>query len=244
VVSSRTFEDAQRLAKRLGATPITLNPCSQSDCYWSSEYVSNARLPKWWRGSGVTFAIDFEVKDSLVRNKGAWYEIGILNIDSNYVPVSFVSIGVQEKCFSMAGMTKLSCSPDKRDLPRPPGRSLGASELIDSLVSNNLSHLYKDVMPYSVSVALSCMTAAGIEDGRLLRAVSKSGKVNRDTLSDWSAVEQSSKQIGIEHFGAHDLRRTCAKLCRKGGETWSRSNSCWATLLYKPGSSILAPSKI
>jgi integrase len=64
------------------------------------------------------------------------------------------------------------------------------------------------------------MTAAGIEDGRLLRSVSKSGKVNRDTLSDWavwSVVEQSSKQIGIERFGAHDLRRTCAKLCRKNG---------------------------
>src|SRR5437762_12370274 len=64
------------------------------------------------------------------------------------------------------------------------------------------------------------MIAAGIEDGRLLRSVSKSGKVNRDTLSDWavwSVVEQSSKQIGIEHFGAHDLRRSCAKLCRKNG---------------------------
>jgi integrase len=64
------------------------------------------------------------------------------------------------------------------------------------------------------------MTAAGIEDGRLLRSISKSGKINRDTLSDWavwSIVEQSSKQIGIEHFGAHDLRRTCAKLCRKNG---------------------------
>jgi integrase len=64
------------------------------------------------------------------------------------------------------------------------------------------------------------MTAAEIKDGRLLRSVSKSGKINRDTLSDWavwSIVEQSSKQIGIEHFGAHDLRRTCAKLCRKNG---------------------------
>jgi hypothetical protein len=28
------------------------------------------------------------------------------------------------------------------------------------------------------------MTAAGIEDGRLLRSVSKSGKINRDTLSE------------------------------------------------------------
>ena len=33
----------------------------------------------------------------------------------------------------------------------------------------------------------------------------------------WSVVEQSSKQIGIEHFGAHDLRRTYAKLRRKNG---------------------------
>ena len=61
------------------------------------------------------------------------------------------------------------------------------------------------------------MTAAGIEDGRLLRSVSKSGKVNRDTLSDWavwSVVEQSSKQIGIEHFGAHDLKRHAISVSR------------------------------
>jgi hypothetical protein len=28
----------------------------------------------------------------------------------------------------------------------------------------------------------------------------------------WSVVEQSAKAIRIERFGAHDLRRTCAKL--------------------------------
>jgi integrase len=64
------------------------------------------------------------------------------------------------------------------------------------------------------------MTAAGIEDGRLLRSVSKSEKINRDSLSSWavwSVVEQSSKKIGIEFFGSHDLRRTRAKLCRKSG---------------------------
>jgi integrase len=63
------------------------------------------------------------------------------------------------------------------------------------------------------------MTAAGIEDGRLLRSISKGGKVG-ESLSDWavwSVVEQSAKDIGIERFGAHDLRRTCAKLCRKSG---------------------------
>lgn len=64
------------------------------------------------------------------------------------------------------------------------------------------------------------MTAAKIEEGRLLRRVAKSGKVQGDGLSDWvvwSVVEQAAKEIGIERFGAHDLRRTCAKLCRKAG---------------------------
>ena len=63
------------------------------------------------------------------------------------------------------------------------------------------------------------VAAAGIEDGPLLRSIAKGGKIGR-TLSDWavwSVVEQSAKQIGIERFGAHDLRCTCAKLCRKGG---------------------------
>jgi integrase len=63
------------------------------------------------------------------------------------------------------------------------------------------------------------MTATGIEDGRLLRSISKGGKVGA-SLGDWavwSVVEQSAKEIGIERFGAHDMRRTCAKLCRKSG---------------------------
>lgn len=61
--------------------------------------------------------------------------------------------------------------------------------------------------------------AAKIEGGPLLRSVNKVGKVG-ETLSDWavwSVVTESAKQIGIERFGAHDLRRTCAKLCRKAG---------------------------
>ena len=66
-------------------------------------------------------------------------------------------------------------------------------------------------------------SAAGVKDGRLLRPILKGGKfrkVKGESLSDWavwSVVEQSAKQIGIERFGAHDLRRTCAKLCRKNG---------------------------
>ena len=76
-------------------------------------------------------------------------------------------------------------------------------------------------IPVWVKSAIDAWMAAGsIEKGRLLRPVLKGGKVKGETLTDWSVwsvVEQSAKRIGIERFGAHDLRRTCAKLCRKNG---------------------------
>jgi integrase len=76
-------------------------------------------------------------------------------------------------------------------------------------------------IPVWVKQAINAWTvAAGLEEGKLLRAVLKSDKVVGESLSDWaiwSVVEQSAKEIGIERFGAHDLRRTCAKLCRKNG---------------------------
>ncbi len=76
-------------------------------------------------------------------------------------------------------------------------------------------------VPVWVKQGIDAWTAAAkIEGGRLLRRVSKGGKVLDNGLSDWavwSVVEQSAKEIGIEQFGAHDLRRTCAKLCRKAG---------------------------
>ena len=76
-------------------------------------------------------------------------------------------------------------------------------------------------VPLWVKLAIQVwMEAAKIEGGRLLRRVSKGGKVQGEGLSDWaiwSVVQQAARQIGIERFGAHDLRRTCAKLCRKAG---------------------------
>ena len=61
--------------------------------------------------------------------------------------------------------------------------------------------------------------AASIDKGPLLRSLTKGGKVG-ESLSDWAiwaVVTAAAKEIGIERFGAHDLRRTCAKLCRKAG---------------------------
>jgi len=62
-------------------------------------------------------------------------------------------------------------------------------------------------------------TAAAIEEGQLLRSIGKGGRVGAG-LSDWAVwdvVQRSAREIGVERFGAHDLRRTCAKLCRKAG---------------------------
>ncbi len=76
-------------------------------------------------------------------------------------------------------------------------------------------------IPIWVKQGIDAWTAAAnIKQGRLLRPIRKGGKIEGEVLSDWavwSVVEQAAKQIGIEHFGAHDLRRTCAKLCRKAG---------------------------
>ncbi len=61
--------------------------------------------------------------------------------------------------------------------------------------------------------------AGGVEEGPLFRSIRKGGKVG-ESLSDWAVwavVTEAAREIGIENFGAHDLRRTCAKLCRKAG---------------------------
>jgi integrase len=75
-------------------------------------------------------------------------------------------------------------------------------------------------IPIWVKKGIDAWQAAGsIEKGPLLRSVSKGGKIG-ESLSDWaiwSVVTEAAKEIGIENFGAHDLRRTCAKLCRKAG---------------------------
>ena len=63
------------------------------------------------------------------------------------------------------------------------------------------------------------LAAAQIGEGPLLRQIRKGGKVGQ-SLSDWAVwdiVQQAAREIGIENFGAHDLRRTCAKLCSKAG---------------------------
>jgi integrase len=76
-------------------------------------------------------------------------------------------------------------------------------------------------VPHWVKKGIDAWTeAASIYRGALFRSVRRGGHVSTKALSDWavwSVVQSSAEQIGVERLGAHDLRRTCAKLCRKAG---------------------------
>ena len=64
------------------------------------------------------------------------------------------------------------------------------------------------------------ITAAGITEGKVFRAVTKRGKVWGKGISQnlvWCVVRNCCKGVGLEHIAPHDLRRTCAKLCHSGG---------------------------
>jgi hypothetical protein len=68
-----TFEDAQRLASRIGAN--STGPCDQSACEWEVT-VDNSKLPRWWRGSGEAFLVSFNVENSVVVRKNTGFGVG------------------------------------------------------------------------------------------------------------------------------------------------------------------------
>ena len=56
-----------------------------------------------------------------------------------------------------------------------------------------------------------------IREKRIFRALGKNGTLSSESLSVagiWKIVEQYAMHAGIGHLTPHDLRRTCAKLCR------------------------------
>jgi len=62
--------------------------------------------------------------------------------------------------------------------------------------------------------------AAGITSGPIFRRMRKGGAVTGFALSAWTVwdvVVTAAKAAGFNHLGPHDLRRTCANLCRKAG---------------------------
>jgi site-specific recombinase XerD len=64
------------------------------------------------------------------------------------------------------------------------------------------------------------MTAAGISVGSLFRRVSSAGRVWGEAVTEklvWHVVKEFAAKIGVGKLAPHDLRRSCARLCRAAG---------------------------
>jgi len=79
-------------------------------------------------------------------------------------------------------------------------------------------------VPAWVKNAIDAWTAAAqITDGRIFRSLrkgAKSGPVKSQSLAPigvWWLVKRYAEKIGLTNLAPHDLRRSCAKLCRKSG---------------------------
>jgi len=76
-------------------------------------------------------------------------------------------------------------------------------------------------VPPWVKERLDLWTTMGeIREKRIFRAVRKNGVVSSESLSAtaiWKIVLHYAGKAGIKHLTPHDLRRTCAKLCRRLG---------------------------
>ena len=76
-------------------------------------------------------------------------------------------------------------------------------------------------MPTWVKVATDAWTAAaGIADGYVLRPVNRAGQAQGLGLSEkvvWQLLQRYAVAAGVPGIAPHDLRRTCAKLCRAAG---------------------------
>jgi site-specific recombinase XerD len=62
--------------------------------------------------------------------------------------------------------------------------------------------------------------AAGIATGSLFRRVSSAGKVWGERVTEklvWHVVKEFAAKIGVSKLAPHDLRRSCARLCRVAG---------------------------
>lgn len=75
--------------------------------------------------------------------------------------------------------------------------------------------------PTWVKVAMDAWTTtAGVAEGFIFRAVNRAGQVQGLRLSEkvvWQLLQGYAAAAGVPGIAPHDLRRTCAKLCRAAG---------------------------
>src|SRR5258707_2978494 len=76
-------------------------------------------------------------------------------------------------------------------------------------------------MPTWVKVAIDAWTsAAGLADGLVFRPVNRGDRVHGESMREkigWQMLKQYAEAAAVVGIAPHDLRRTCAKLCRAAG---------------------------
>jgi integrase len=76
-------------------------------------------------------------------------------------------------------------------------------------------------MPTWVKVAVDAWTLpAGVADGHVFRPVNRADRITGECLGEkvvWQLIKPYAEDAGVPGIAPHDLRRTCAKLCRAGG---------------------------
>jgi integrase len=76
-------------------------------------------------------------------------------------------------------------------------------------------------MPTWVKVAVDAWTSvAGITDGQVFRPVNRGDQVQGTALSEkvvWQLLQPYAVATSVAGIAPHDLRRSCAKLCRAAG---------------------------
>jgi len=76
-------------------------------------------------------------------------------------------------------------------------------------------------MPNWVKAAIDAWTsAADVANGRMFRPVNRADGLGGEVVSEkvvWQLIKPYAEAAGVPGIAPHDLRRTCAKLCRAGG---------------------------
>jgi integrase len=76
-------------------------------------------------------------------------------------------------------------------------------------------------MPSWVKVAIDAWTSpAGVATGHVFRPANRAGTITGERLGEkvvWQMLRQYTAEAGVPGIAPHDLRRTCAKLCRAAG---------------------------
>jgi len=88
-------------------------------------------------------------------------------------------------------------------------------------LSGKAGHVRTVPVPDWVYCELSSwIEAAGIKSGKVFRRVSSAGNPWGDGVTEklaWHVVKEFAAKTGVAHLAPHDLRRTCARLCRAAG---------------------------